>query len=59
MENLPKTFTDEPEIREQDTQTTYQIGKTKVFVTRIFRTKNAETLDEILVKLINNDFEKS
>lgn len=52
-------ITDKPEIREQDTQATYQIGKATVFVTRIFRTKNAETLDKILMKLINNDLEKS
>lgn len=58
MDNHSKELMGKPEVREQDTQATYQIGKTKVLVTRIFQTKSAETLNRILVKLIKYELEK-
>ena len=43
----------------QETRVSYEIGKTKVIVTRIFRDDDAQTLDGILVKLMKKEVEKS
>ena len=58
MDHFQMKHPRKPDVCEHDSQATYQVGKTTVFVTRIFQTKNAETLAEILVKLIYNDLEK-
>ena len=41
-----------------ETQATYEIGKTKVLVTRIWE-DDAQTLDGILVRLMKKEVEKS
>lgn len=44
--------------KEQETHATYEIGKTKVIVNRVFRDNDGQTLDGILIRLIKKEFEK-
>ncbi len=44
--------------QKQETQATYEIGKTKAIVTRVFQDNDGQTLDGILVRLIKKEFEK-
>jgi len=46
------------ESQKLDTAATYIIGNTTVSIARIFREENAETLTNIIVKLIKKDAEK-
>ena len=45
--------------RGHDTQASYDIGKSKVLVTRVFQEKDAQTLHDILVRLMKKEIEKS
>ncbi len=47
------------QISGYDTQVSYDIGKTKIFITRVFSEDSKETLDEILLRLMKKDLEKS
>ena len=49
---------DNAESRALETTETYTIGKTTVFVDRIFRRENAETLSDIILKLMKKEAEK-
>lgn len=44
--------------KKQETHATYEIGKTKAIVTRVFQDNDGQTLDGILVRLIKKEFEK-
>lgn len=44
--------------KEHETHATYEIGKTKVIVNRVFRDNDGQTLNGILIRLIKKEFEK-
>ena len=46
-----------PAENKLETNASYEIGKMKILVDRIFREENAETLADIMLRMIKRDIE--
>ena len=51
--------TNQPETRERSKSTVYTVNDRKFIVDTVYKDEPAETLDEILLRLIKKDIEKA